>query len=173
MPSDLEKLKIEFISSDWSIAEPALDELVNIGGDAVLEFFTSFLEGTDILLRNKASIGLHDLADSRAAEPLMKAILKKENENYRGTMVYALETLNCSHLLPQLFDLLFYGDAEVKLGASRVLDRQTFGFNSEDLYTIRAKWEDLKLHPEKCPDFDESKEEIEHSVDGFLAYLKD
>jgi hypothetical protein len=88
-------------------------------------------------------------------------------------MVYALDTLDCPDLLPQLFDLLFYGNAEVKMGAASVLDHQIFEFDSEDLYTIRAKWEDLKIHPEKCPDYEESKEEIEHFVDGFLAYLKD
>jgi hypothetical protein len=169
----LETLKEEFLSEEWSVSRPALDELVRIGGDEVFNFFVSFLDGTDVLLRNRASIGLHDLADSRAVEPLMRAILKKENENYRGTMVYALDTLDCPHLLPQMFDLLFYGNAEVKMGATSILDRQIFEFDSEDLYTISAKWEDLKLHPEKCPDYDESKEEIEHFVDGFLAYLKD
>jgi hypothetical protein len=170
---DLETLKKEFISTDWGIAEPALDKLVRIGGDEVLEFFISFLAGTDVLLRSRASIGLHDLGDSRAVEPLMKAILKKENENYRGTMVYALDTLDCPDLLPQLFDLLFYGNAEVKMGAASVLDHQIFEFDSADLYTIRAKWEDLRLHPEKCPDYEATKEEIEHFVEGFLAYLND
>jgi hypothetical protein len=170
---DLEILKEEFISADWGIAEPALDKLVSIGGEEVLGFFVSFLADTDVRLRNRASIGLHDLGDNRALEPLMQAILKKENENCRGTMVHALDTLDCPHLLPQLFDLLFYGNAEVKMGAASVLDHQVFEFDSEDLYIIRAKWEDLKLHPEKCPDYEESKEEIEHFVDGFLAYLKD
>ena len=170
---DLTTLKMEFVSSNWAIAEPALDSLVSIGGDEVLDFFISFLDEKDVLLRNRACIGLHDLADSRAVEPLMKAILKKENENSRGTMVYALDDLDCTHLLPQLFDLLFYGNAEVKMGVTSVLDRQIFEFDSEDLYTISAKWKDLKLHPEKCPDYDESKQEIEHFVDGFLAYLKE
>jgi hypothetical protein len=170
---NLEALKEEFSSTDWGIAEPALDKLVSIGGEEVLAFFVSFLAGTDVLLRNRASIGLHDLGDSRAVAPLMQAILKKENENHRGTMVYALDTLDCPDLLPQLFDLLFYGNAEVKMGAASVLDHQIFEFDSEDLYTIRAKWEDLQVHPEKCPDYEESKEEIEHFVDGFLAYLKD
>jgi hypothetical protein len=170
---DLKALKEEFISTDWGIAEPALDKLVATGGDEVFEFFLSFLTRTDVLLASRASIGLHDLEDSRAVEPLMVAILKKENENFRGTMVYALEKLDCSHLLPQLFDLLFYGNAEVKMGVMTLLDRQEFEFNLEDLNDIRVKWEDLKLHPEKCPDYEASKERIKDCVDGFLTYLKD
>lgn len=170
---DLTTLKTEFLSSDWTIAEPALDKLVSIGGDEVFEFLISFLSGTDVLLRNRASIALHDLEDNRAVEHLMQAITKKENENYRGTMVYALDTLNCSHLLVEMFDLLFYGNAEVKMGAISILDGQIFEFDSDDLHTIKAKWDDVQQHPELCPDYIEHKEDIQHTVDGFMAYLED
>ena len=170
---DLAVLKTEFLSSDWTIAEPALDKLVSIGGDEVFEFLISFLSGTDVTLRNRASIALHDLRDSRAVEPLMQAIIKKENENYRGTMVYALDTLNCSHLLVEMFDLLFYGNAEVKIGAMSVLDEQIFEFDSDDLHAIKAKWDDVQQHPELCPYYVEYKEDIQHTVDGFIAYLED
>jgi hypothetical protein len=173
MVVDLTTLKKEFISSDLTIGDPASDKLVSIGGDEVLEFFVSFLAGTDVLLRNRASIALHDLEDSRAIEPLMQAIFKKENENYRGTMVYALDTLDCSHLLVQMFDLLFYGNGEVKMGAMSVLGKQIFEFDSDDLYTIKAKWDDVQQHPEQCPEYVEHKEDIQHTVDGFLAYLED
>ena len=170
---DLTTLKAEFLSSDWAIAEPALDKLVSIGGDEVLEFFVSFLSGTDVLLRNRASIALHDLEDSRAVEPLMQAITKKDNENYQGTMVYALDTLNCSHLLVEMFDLLFYGNAEVKMGAISILDKQIFEFNLDDLHAIKTKWDEVQQHPEQCPEYVEHKEDIQHTVDGFLAYLED
>lgn len=170
---DLKALKEAFISADWSIAEPALDRLVAIGGDEVLEFFLSFLARTDVLLASRASIGLHDLADSRAVEPLMVAILKRENENFRGTMVYALANLDCSQLLPQLFDLLLYGNAEVKVGVMNIFDRQEFDFDVADLNGIRAKWEDLQLPPEQCPDYEASKGRIKQCVEMFLTYLQD
>ncbi|MFD2721150.1 HEAT repeat domain-containing protein [Hymenobacter monticola] len=164
---------MDFLSSDWTIAQPALDKLVSIGGDEVFEFLISFLPGTNTTLRNRASIALHDLKDSRAVKPLMQAITKKENENYRGTMVYALENLNCSHLLVEMFDLLFYGNAEVKMGAMSILDEQIFEFDSDDLHTIQAKWNDVQQHPELCPEYTEHKEDIQHTVDGFVAYLAD
>jgi hypothetical protein len=170
---DLETLKEDFMSKDWGIAEPALDKLVAIASEEVLEFFLSFLNRTDVLLASRASIGLHELGDSRAVAPLLAAILKKENENFRGTMVHALDTLDCSQLLPQLFDLLFYGSAEVKVGVESILSHQVFEFDSKDLYSISAKWEKLKVHPEKCPDYEASKKRIEHFVEGFLAYLRD
>ena len=169
---NLTVLKAEFVSSDWAIAEPALDKLVSIGGDEVFEFLVSFLSSTDVLLRNRASIALHDLEDNRAVGPLMQAITKKENKNYRGTMVYALDTLNCSHLLVEMFDLLFYGNAEVRMGAISILDGQIFEFDSDDLHIIKAKWNDVQQHPELCPEYIQHKEDIQHTVDGFIAYLE-
>ncbi|GAB3862290.1 hypothetical protein GCM10028822_42790 [Hymenobacter terrigena] len=126
MVVDIASLKANFVSSDWAIAEPALDELVSRGREEVLAFLVSFLTGTDVVLRNRAAIVLHDLADNQALEPLSQAIFNKENENHRGTLVYALATLDCSHLLVPLFDLLLYGNAEVKMGAMSVLNNQRY-----------------------------------------------
>lgn len=170
---EIASLKSNFVSSDWAIAEPALDELVRQGGDEVLAFLVSFLTGTDVLLRNRAAIALHDLADSRALAPLLQAIFRKENEHHRGTLVWALEPLDCSQLLVPLFDLLFYGNAEVKRGAMSILDSQVFEFDTNDLYAIQAKWEEIQQHPENCPEYEEHREDIQQTVDGYLAYLKD
>ena len=46
----------------------------------------------DARLRNRAAIALHHLADNRAREPLLQAILTEKNENHRGTLVWALVT---------------------------------------------------------------------------------
>jgi hypothetical protein len=170
---DIATLKANFVSSDWAIAEPALDELVSRGGEEVLAFLVSFLPGSDVLLRNRAAIALHDLADNRALEPLLQAIFNKENENYRGTLVYALDTLDCSHLLVSLFDLLFFGNAEVKMGAMSVLDNQIFEFDSDDLHAIKAKWEQVQQHPAQCPEYEACRKDIQETVEGFLAYLEE
>ena len=170
---DIVPLKVNFVSSDWAIAEPALDELVSLGGDDVLAFLVSFLAGTDVLLRNRAGIALHDLADNRAREPLLHAIFKKGNENYCGTLVWALEPLDCSQLLVPLFDLLIYGNAEVKMGAMSILDGQVFEFDAHDLHTIKAKWEEVQQCPEQCPEYEKCREDIQETVDGFLVYLEE
>ncbi|HEX8330799.1 MAG TPA: hypothetical protein VF629_24925 [Hymenobacter sp.] len=170
---DIASLKANFISSDWAIAEPALDELVRLGDTEVLAFFVSFLPGTDVLLRNRAGIALHDLADNRAREPLLHAIFTPANVNHRGTLVWALEPLDCSQLLVPLFDLLFYGNAEVKMGAMGILDNQVFEFDADDLQAIQAKWDEVQQHPALCPEYERCQEDIQHTVDGFLAYLKE
>ncbi|WP_052733034.1 HEAT repeat domain-containing protein [Hymenobacter terrenus] len=170
---DIASLKANFVSCDRAIAAPALDALVNRGGEEVLAFLVSFLTGTDVQLRNSAAIALRDLADNRALAPLLQAIFKKENENHRGTLVYALHTLDCSQQLVPLFDLLFYGNQEVKMGAMSVLDSQAFDFNANDLYTIQAKWEDVQQHPEQCPEYEVWQEQIQQTVGGFLAYLEE
>ncbi|UOQ69307.1 HEAT repeat domain-containing protein [Hymenobacter volaticus] len=96
----------------------------------MLDFLLALLDQPDVLVRNRACIALHEIGDSRAVPALLQAIRKPENEAYRGSLVYALEYLDCQHLLPDLFDLLFYGDSEVQMGAKRILDHQSFTFRA-------------------------------------------
>ena len=42
---DIVSLKARFVSSDWAIAEPALDELVGLGGEEVIGLFHLLLGG--------------------------------------------------------------------------------------------------------------------------------
>ncbi|GAB3635944.1 hypothetical protein GCM10027422_15340 [Hymenobacter arcticus] len=164
-------LKEDFFSDDSKVAIAATDKFGELGGQEALDFLISVLESSDVWQRNNAALALHDIADNQALEPLFQAIQNPLNVNHRGTMVYALETLDCSQKLPELFDLLFYGNAEVKMGASTVLDEQIFEFSTDDLHIIQSKWDDLQQHPKKCPDFEASKEKIQHFVEGFVSYL--
>jgi hypothetical protein len=173
-PDTIAQLKKDLFSDNWDTAKSASDGLAEIGSPEVINFFISLLEQDNANIRNVAALGLRKLSDNQALEPLFRAINKKENENNRGTMVYALQTLDCSHKLPELFDLLFYGNFEVKMGVSVILDEQTFEFTRQDLYDILHKWEDLQRHPEKSSDLtEESSDFIKDYVDSFLAYLKD
>jgi len=169
----LTAIKTDFFSPDSAVATAAADKLGEIGGDEVLDFLIQVLKSPDSWLRNSAALALRDIGDNRAAEPLWQSIKNPLNINHRGTMVYALEKLDCSQMLPELFDLLFYGNAEVRMGAATILDEQIFEFSADDLYAIEGKWDDLQQHPEKCPEFEDSKDDIQHFVEGFVSYLND
>ncbi len=175
MPSNqtFASLKREFFSDDSKVALAAADKLSELRGPEVIEFLIQVLESPDVWRRNNAALALHDIGDNQALEPLFQAIRNPLNVNHRGTMVYALESLDCSQKLPELFDLLFYGNAEVKMGAETVLDEQIFEFSTDDLHIIQSKWDDLQQHPEKSPDFSGCKDAIQHFVEGFTSYLND
>ena len=124
-------------------------------------------------MRNKAALALADLKDNRAVEPLFSAILKKDNYHFNGTLVHTLSYLNCEKNLLNLFEILFYHEYEPRIGAIEILEEQEFEFSYKDLNEIQTKWNFIKKHPEKCPEFEKVKDDIENIVDGFLIYLKE
>jgi len=83
------------------------------------------LESTDSSVRNKAAISLMDIGDERAVAPLLKAIQKPENSNYRGTLVYALSAFNCLNHINILVDLVLTGNYEVATGSFQILEQST------------------------------------------------
>lgn len=167
----LATLKTDFFSPDSAVATAAADKLGELGGDEVVDFLISVLKSPDALQRNSAALVLRDIGDNRAAESLWREILNPQNRNRRATMVYALERMDCSQKLPELFDLLFYGSYEARMYAGTILEEQDFEFSEADLHSIQDKWNDLQRHPEKCPDFEACKEDIQHFVEGFMSYL--
>ncbi len=169
--NNIELLRAELLNDQVRPWLDAVNELIKTDPFAVDHFIT-LLDNENPVIRDKAAIGLHDLADNKALEPLLKAINKPENINSRGTLVYALDSLDCSAKLPELFDLMFYGNAEVRMSAINILDEQIFEFSRSDLYSIKDKWEKIQKQPELCPYYDEYKDTIETLVESYLEYLK-
>lgn len=161
------------LSDDWEKVVKAADRLGEIGGEDVFQFLISMLDSDDSGVRNRAALALAEIKDDRALEPLFNAIFKNGNRNYNGTLVFALESLNCKDWLVKLFDILFYESYEAKISAAAILDDQEFEFSKADLLSIKEKYEDLKRHPEKFTyKFDEeAKDWVEEFVNAYLSYL--
>jgi hypothetical protein len=170
---EIEKLKKDIFSDNWELALSSADRLGKIGNDEEIDFLISLLLSDKSSMRNLAALGLRDNKIDRAIDPLLKAIFIKENYNNNGTMVYALELLDCSKKLVEIFKILFYQGFEAKLHSYSILSEQTFEFANQDLKEIKRMWEDCQLHPEKCPlyDNDETREMMQDAVEGYLLYL--
>lgn len=80
--------------------------------------------------------------------------------------------MDCSDKLKEMFQILFYHGYEAQVHAEYILSTQIFEFTRQDILDIQITWEDLKLHPEKAIRFEETKEMIEHAVNGYLPYLE-
>jgi HEAT repeat protein len=173
LKTEFEQLKKDIFSEDWELVKSSAKRLGKIGGDEVINFLTSLLEVDASGIRNRAALALEDIRDNRAVEPLLKAIFKRENHNYNGTMVFALESLDCSKKLKEIFRILFYETYEAKLSAYAILDDQTFDFTKQDLLDIQKMWLDCNLHPETCPGIDdkETREMMQTSVDDYLSNI--
>lgn len=169
--NEVDKLKQDLLSKESEKILYAAKRLSDLGIDAGIEFLIPLLERKEPEIRNKAALALADLKDSRAVEPLLSAISKKDNYHFNGTLVHALSFLNCEKNLMNLFEILFYQEYEPRIGVVKILEAQEFEFSEKDLYAIQAKWNFIKNHPEKCPEFEKVKDDIENIIEGFLIYL--
>ena len=172
---EIDFLKKNIFSDDWKLVKKSAHRLGELGGKDITDFLISLLEQSDSRIRNIAALALEEIRDERALEPLLKSINKKENFNFNGTMVFALESLDCSKHLVEIFEILFYQTYESKMSAMSILDNQFFEFTKNDLINIEKMWKACLLNPEKCPEFenDEVKLEIQNSVDSFMKYLEE
>ena len=173
--SEIENWKEEIQSEDWEVALNAADNLGKIGGDNIVKFLIELLESNDARIRNAASLSIRETKDSRAIQPLLKSIFKPENRDYNGTMVYALQTLDCKNQLVELFKILFYESYESKMGAYTILDKQIFEFSREDLIEIKRMCKECNDKPEKVNGFDDEETILmmKDAYEGFMEYLKE
>jgi HEAT repeat protein len=81
------------------------------------------LASTEPAVRNRAALQLMDIGDANAVEPLIRAILKPENVNHRGTLVFALGAFDCGPWLETLVDLALTGNFEVCVGACGIVEQ--------------------------------------------------
>ncbi len=172
---EIEKLKKSVFSDDWEIASTAIKRLGEIGGQDILDFLIKLLELGDSSILNNVVLALKKIKNNKAVEPLLKAIFKPENHNYNGTMVYALESLNCETKLVEIFKILFFESYESKHGAYKILGQQIFEFTKDDLFEIQSMWNKCIASPDKYPGFndDETKLMMEDAYQGFMEYLKE
>ena len=170
---EIDQLKKYIFSDDQRLVKAARERLGVIGGDEVVDFLIPLLESDDPGLRDTAAQALSDIKDSRAVEPLIAAILKDVGNEDNDTLVFALEFLDCSLKLKEIFQILLYGAYMSKLSAYNILSDQVFDFSEQDVEDIKAMWEDCKAHPEKCPDYDREDVRImiQDSVDGFAGHV--
>lgn len=87
----------------------------------LLEALIADLESPDAKIRNHAALDLMDRQAEAAIAPLIRAILKPENEHHRGTLVYALGAFDCEPCVELLIDLALTGNYEVSLGACSII----------------------------------------------------
>lgn len=172
---EIDFLKKSIFSDDWELVKKSAQRLGELGGKEITDFLISLLEKSNLGIRNRAALALEEIRDDRAIEPLLKSINKKENFNFNGTMVFALESLDCSKHLTEIFEILFYQTYESKMGAMSILDTQIFEFTKDDLINIENMWKDCLLNPIKCPEIEnhEVRLEIQDLVDGFMKYLEE
>jgi HEAT repeat protein len=179
---EIEKLKTDIFSDNWDKMKKSTSRLFEIGGQKNIDYLLGLLDQPNPMVRNAVALTFMDNKFNDALEPLLKSITKDKNKSSRGTMVYALQALDCSNKLKELFDILFTAtkNAEVQSGILTVLVEQEFEFSKDDLIQIQEKWERLKddwdelngIKDGEVKDYEIDKGIIQNFVNGYLCYLE-
>ena len=138
-PRTVTELVNDLQSDDRDISEAASKALVASKDASVVDRLIELLKSQHGHIRNRAASALRDIGDDRAIEPLVNAIGVPENCNNRGSLVWALQTLDCCNLFPLLFDLGIEGNYEVRSMALMILDEQDFGVTPTILAVAKNK----------------------------------
>ncbi len=170
-PLDIAQLKSDFLGGDAQLARRAWDQLATKAGDEGRDFLISSLGSSDPQIRNRVALGIHESKDQRALTPLLRAILAPQNKNYNGTLVFALEALDCTAHFQEVFDILFYQSYEAKMSAAAILSEQSFIVNTGSIQSVKQKWEDILLDPSQCPAFEDSRDDIQEIVDRYVQMV--
>ncbi len=178
---EIEKLKSDIFSDDWDKVKASVNRLFEIGGQENIDYLIGLLDQSNSGVRNAVALTFRDNEFSDALEPILNAINKKENKGYTGTMVYALDKLDCRLKLKELFDILFDNNSyEVQNHILTILDEQTFEFTEADLLGIKTKWEKLKdnwnelnnVDKDNLREHDIDQGLVQSFIDGYVTYLE-
>lgn len=126
---------------DWTGALAASDVIVRSFGRSATRSLIKLLKSDRVVTRNAAALALREIGDSRAVDPLFRAINNPNNRSDRATLVYALETLDCRNHFLDLIELAISEKADVQLSAMDILERQAFLVNDDDLNQARETLE--------------------------------
>ena len=178
---EIDKLKSEIFSDNSDKMKAAADRLFEIGGRENVDYLIGLLDQKNSKIRDIVALLIRDNGLNEALEPLLKSINKKEFKGYTGTMVYALEKLDCSKKFNELFDLLFDESSyEVQNHVLSILNEQIFEFTQADLLRVKNKWDKLKEDWNRLNNIDEinkrnfdiDRNVIQEFVDGYVSHLE-
>ena len=148
------QLQHDMQSDDWATARRAADALAELGGADAVTILIPCLASPSPVTRNAAAIALRDIGDNAAREPLIRAITDPLTQGDRGTLVRALQTLDCSACLRFLFQLALTETFEVQNHALQILYEQEFWYTREDLVEMEAELEGYAQREDRPPDTD-------------------
>ena len=76
---------------------------------------------SELIVWNAAAVGLRELRDDRAIQPILDLIRSAKSEGARGTLVWALEAFDCAPYIELLVDLVVNDNYEVARNAASAI----------------------------------------------------
>ncbi len=99
----------------------------------IIELIDDLQNTNESDIRNTVAIVLCELSCNDAVVPLVNLISDPRYKNNRGTLVYALEKLDSSKFIVDLFPLLYEGNFEVRMNLYTLVEEKIKEMAQEDV----------------------------------------
>jgi hypothetical protein len=139
MDKELEALKVRVRSEDWDTCRSAVDRLAAINSDASTSILLDMLKSSDAQVRNLAAIAMRETKNQNFLIPLLQRLKDLGPKGQIGTLVQALENLDCSKNLFDIANLNLNAgtNMEVKNSTTVILNEQTFRLTKKELEQVK------------------------------------
>ena len=147
----IEKLKARVLSENFQTQKWACHDLFYFGGRfnktarrKLRQYLVNLFDQDNSGARSAVALVVRENRYQPALRPLLRAMLKPENSRNRGALAYALETLDCSKHLCELFEIVFSAPSNyvTLVHTLTVLEEQPFRMNNDKLHQIARRWEE-------------------------------
>ena len=157
-------------SDNRDLVIKAAHALGDIGDCRAVPILIEMLQKTnEPAIRNAAAVGLRELGDERALDPIVLLINDPITESNRGTLIYALEGFNCRQLLPFLVELVITGNFEVSHQAFSVIESIDVKIDSETLNICIQKVKNALLKDDVKADLLEDLIDLLHEMHASMT----
>jgi len=157
MDKEISALKEKIRSDNWETCKSAVDRLAEINTEDSTTILLDMLRSGDSQIRNLSADAMRETHNQKYFTPLIKRIKELGAKGQIGTLVCALENLDCSRNLYDIADLnLNAGEnMEIKQSTTAILNRQAFRLTNKE-------FEDVKNLLDK----------FDYTIDGFDVRYK-
>lgn len=139
---DISNLKTDLYSEDWETSLKASDTLAKLNRPETISILIVALNSENSWTRNSAALGIRKTNNNSAFRALLDRIKELGPDEEIGTLVYSLETGDCSKYLLNIIDLHFNGNFEVENATTTILNEQEFKLTTEEFEKLKLKLQD-------------------------------
>ena len=151
-------VNLEYINA--LICDNDINMVVKICCDSNIEnykYITNYLlelinKTNNPLIRNTIALIFMDLKFNNAVPIIISLINNPKNKGVTGTLIYALEDLNCANFIKEIIHILFDGSYESKFNLYLLLKKKICDMNNDDIEFCLDTIQNSKM--ELCEDSD-------------------
>ena len=129
----IDELIAKIKSDTWDEKRIAGNALALVPTPKVVMALVSLLYSDNVDVRNATALALRKIRSKKAVPFLIEAIKRPRNKDHIGTLVYALETHDCSKYFLEIIKLALSVRPFVSASAVTILTKQGFWMKNKDV----------------------------------------